>query len=146
MEAPEPVGLELTRTAKVLSRAFDDALAGVGGSLPVWLVLASLKGQRHGAQRDLAAAMGIEGPTLTHHLTRMEAAGLVTRRRDPSNRRVQQVELTVEGEAAFTRLRGAVTAFDERLRRGFTERQLNTLHTSLERLRRNAVEDMEAQT
>src|ERR1700737_4792305 len=92
----EPIGLQVSRTAKVLSRAFDDALVEVGGSLPVWLILVSLKAQRHCMQRQLAEAVGIEGPTLTHHLNRMEAAGLVTRRRDSENRRIHRVELTDE--------------------------------------------------
>ena len=70
----EPIGLLLSRTAKAVSRAFDDALTQAGGSLPDWLVLVSLEGQAHGAQRELADAVGIEGPTLTHHLNRMEAA------------------------------------------------------------------------
>ena len=134
----EPIGLELTRTAKAVTRAFDEALAEVGGSLPTWLVLVSLKRGTHRAQRELAAAVGIEGPTLTHHLNRMEAAGLVTRRRDPANRRVHRVELTEAGEATFAHLREAVVAFDERLRRGFTDRRLTALHDSLDRLRTNA--------
>ena len=95
----EPIGLQVTRTAKLLSRAFDDALAEAGGSLPVWLVLVSVKGQTQAMQRELAETVGIEGPTLTHHLNRMEAAGLLTRRRDPGNRRVHRVELTSDGEA-----------------------------------------------
>src|ERR1700730_18193520 len=107
--ATEPIGLELARTAKLVSRAFDDALALVGGSLPIWLVLVSLTARRHGAQRELAEAVGVEGPTLTHHLNRMEAAGLITRMRDPANRRVHQVELTETGEATFQRLLGAVS-------------------------------------
>ncbi|MDQ1369525.1 MAG: MarR family transcriptional regulator, transcriptional regulator for hemolysin, partial [Acidimicrobiaceae bacterium] len=82
----EPIGLQVTRTAKLVARAFDQALGQVDGSLPEWLVLVSLKTQRHGMQRDLAEAVGIEGPTLTHHLNRMEADGLVQRRRDPNNR------------------------------------------------------------
>src|SRR3981081_869394 len=120
----EPIGLQLTRTAKVVSRAFDDALATVDGSLPEWLILVSLKTQRHGAQRDLAEAVGIEGPTLTHHLNRMELAGLVTRTRDPENRRVPRGELTEAGDAAFLRLASAVRAFDARLRAGFTDKEL----------------------
>src|ERR1700730_11578067 len=108
----EPIGLQLSRTAKVVSRAFDNALSQVGASLPMWLVLVSLKAARHGAQRDLAEAIGVEGPTLTHHLNRMEPAGLVTRTRDPTNRRVHQVELTEAGEATFERLLSVVAAFD----------------------------------
>jgi MarR family transcriptional regulator for hemolysin len=139
----EPIGLQLTRTAKAVSRAFDDALAEVGGTLPTWLVLVSLKSRKHDAQRELAAAVGIEGPTLTHHLNRMEASGLVTRRRDPANRRVHRVELTEAGEATFARLLQAVLGFDERLRRGFTEGELTTLCDSLERLRTNAAAAVE---
>ena len=142
MAAPpdEPIGLEITRTAKVLSRAFDDALAEVGGSLSTWLVLVSLKGGTHGAQRELADAVGVEGPTLTHHLNRMEAAGLVTRRRDPDNRRVHRVELTADGEALFVGQLAAVSEFDRQLRRGLSDTQLVGLRRLLGKLRANAAQ------
>lgn len=135
--AAEPIGLQLARTAKLVSRAFDDALGEADGSLPMWLILVSLKSQQHDAQRKLAQAVGIEGPTLTHHLNRMENAGLVTRRRDPENRRVHLVELTEAGEAAFHRLLATVRAFDRRLRTGFTAEELAALAGMLERLRAN---------
>ena len=83
-----------------MSRAFDDALAAHGCSHPVWLILVALQGRRHRAQRDLAEAVGIEGPTLTHHLNRLELAGLVVRMRDPDNRRVHRVDLTPAGQAS----------------------------------------------
>jgi len=134
----EPIGLETTRTAKALSRAFDDVLSDVDGSLPAWLVLVSLVSRRHGNQRELAEAVGIEEATLTHHLNRMEAAGLVARRRDPDNRRIQQVELTPAGEEAFHSMRSRVAAFDKRLRAGFTDDELAQLRGFLDRLRANA--------
>jgi MarR family transcriptional regulator for hemolysin len=142
MGAPptEPIGLELTRTAKAVSRAFDRALAEAGSSLPVWLILVSLKGQHHGAQRQLAEAVGVEGPTLTHHLNRMESAGLVTRTRDPDNRRLHRVELTVAGEALFNSLLSTVVDFDQRLRKGFADRQLDALSDALGRLRANVTD------
>jgi MarR family transcriptional regulator for hemolysin len=132
-----PIGLQIARTAKVLSRAFDDALAEAGGSLPIWLVLVSVKAQRPGMQRELAEAVGIEGPTLTHHLNRMEAAGLLTRRRDPDNRRVHRVELTEAGEAMFHRLRQSVATFDRRLRTGLDDDQITVISELLGRLRAN---------
>ena len=133
----QPIGVQLTRTAKVVSRAFDDALAEVGGSVPQWLVLLSLATGRPQMQRELAAAVGIEGPTLTHHLDRMERAGLVTRTRDPENRRVQRVALTGEGEARFHALRGAVVAFDARLREGLADDDVDRLAALLGHLRAN---------
>lgn len=137
--ASTPIGLRLSRTARTVSRAFDDALAAAGGSLPVWLVLISLKSQRLRNQRELASAVGIREATLTHHLNAMDAQGLITRRRDPANRRVHLVELTSAGEAAFQRMRSAAAAFDERLRAGISPDELAVLAGLLGRLEGNVV-------
>ena len=133
-----PIGLRLARTAKSLSRAFDDALAKAGGSLPVWLVLISLKSQQLGNQRALAEAVGIREATITHHLN---AQGLITRRRDPANRRVHLVELTEAGEAVFGRLRGAALEFDRRLRDGISSEDVAVLNDLLGRLEHNVASD-----
>ena len=133
----EPIGLYLTRVARVVSRAFDDALAAAGGSLPIWLVLISLKAQRLPNQRQIAEAIGIQGATLTHHLNAMEADGLVTRRRHQTNRRVHVVELTAAGEALFHGLRAAAVAFDRQLRGGLSDEDLATFGRVLDRLHAN---------
>ncbi|GAB3807249.1 MarR family winged helix-turn-helix transcriptional regulator [Humibacter antri] len=140
MPAPHvpPIGMQLATVAKSVRRAFDDVLIAAGGSLPVWLILISVKSRAHSNQQDLAAAVGITGATLTHHLNAMESGGLLIRRRDPENRRVQRVELTDAGEAVFHRLRRAATAFDEQLRRGITPEECDTLATLLLRLQANA--------
>lgn len=132
-----PIGLVLTSTARTVSRAFDDALAAAGGTLPTWLILLSLKTRRPDNQRQLAAAVGIQGATLTHHLNAMEADGLLTRRRNPDNRRDHVVELTDTGDAAFLRLRAVAIDFDQRLRAGLTDSDVARLGDLLDRLRRN---------
>lgn len=142
--AVEPIGLELSRTGRLLSRAFDDVLTAAGGSLPVWLVVVALKQGEHTMQRDIADAVGIEGATLTHHLNRMETAGLVRRRRLPENRRSQLVELTAEGEQLFASLLTAVVEFDRRLREGLRDDEMATLRELLARLRANIGADDEA--
>ena len=77
----EPVGLAVARTGRLINRAFDEALSGAGGSVPVWLIVTALKRGEHSTQRDIASSIGIEDATLTHHLHRMERAGLVSRHR-----------------------------------------------------------------
>jgi MarR family transcriptional regulator, transcriptional regulator for hemolysin len=135
--AREPLGLYLTRVSRTVSRAFDDALAEAGGSLPVWLVLISVKSGQLASQRELADAVGIQGATLSHHLNAMESAGLVTRRRDPRNRRLHVVELTPDGDALFLRLRAVAFAFDRRLRVGLASQDVDQLEALLARLRQN---------
>jgi len=139
--AHQPLGLHLTRISRTVSRAFDEALAEAGGSLPVWLVLISLKSGQLASQRELAEAVGVQGATLTHHLNAMESAGLVTRRRDPANRRLHLVELTPDGDALFFRLRDAAMAFDQQLRAGLSETETSQLETLLTRLRDNISAD-----
>ncbi|GAB2835180.1 MarR family winged helix-turn-helix transcriptional regulator [Actinoallomurus bryophytorum] len=139
--AGRPIGLTLARTAKVVGRAFEDTLAAAGGSTPIWLILISLKKQPTSNQRELAAAVGIQGATLTHHLNAMEADGLITRRRDPANRRVHQVRLTEQGETLFHRLATAARTHDQRLRTGFGEDELATLERLLGRMRTNVADD-----
>jgi MarR family transcriptional regulator for hemolysin len=138
--SPEPIGLHVARVAKSLNRAFEAALSDAGGSLPAWLILLSLKSGRWGTQRELAEAIGIRGATLTHHLDGLERDGLVSRRRDPENRRVQVVELTAAGDRLFQRLRRAAVDFDARLREGLGDRDLDRLRELLGRLGAN-VED-----
>jgi MarR family transcriptional regulator, transcriptional regulator for hemolysin len=81
---------------------------------------------------------------LTHHLNRMEAAGLVTRVRDPRNRRAHRVELTPEGELAFQNLLARVQTFDRRLRGGISEDELAMLRRLLARLAANVASGGEA--
>src|SRR5271156_4993469 len=108
--AREPLGLHLTRVSRTISRAFE---------------------------RELADAVGVQGATLSHHLNAMESAGLVTRRRDPRNRRLHLVELTPEGDALFSRLREVALAFDQRLRVGLTEHDVDQFESLLTRLHDN---------
>jgi MarR family transcriptional regulator for hemolysin len=126
-----PIGLAVARVARTLSRAFEDALAAAGGSQSVWLVLLQLKINPGATQRDLAEALELREATMTHHLSGMERDGLITRRRDPANRRVHQIELTDDGEQAFHRLRKAAGEFDERLRSGIAPERLTELGDTL---------------
>jgi MarR family transcriptional regulator, transcriptional regulator for hemolysin len=133
-----PLGLQLATTAKAVSRAFDDALREAGGSLPVWLVLASLHGERWRTQLELARSVGIEGATLTRHLDAMERAGLVERRRDGNDRRAVNVELTEAGSKLHGTLLEAVIRFNRRLHAGLGDDEERVLRGALEKLRANA--------
>ena len=133
-----PIGLQLGRAARVVSRAFDEALEQAGGTLPVWLILLNLKIHHPDNQRELAEAVGVREATLTHHLNSMDARGLITRRRDADNRRIHVVELTEDGQALFVRLQEAAIAFDTQLREGLSESDIDTLNGLLDQLAVNA--------
>jgi len=102
-----PIGLHLTRTARVVSQAFE---------------------------RAMAEAMGITGATLTHHLNALERRGLVRRWREAGNRRVQRAALTPAGEQLFERLREGAVRHDERLRSQLSDEETARLAALLDKL------------
>ena len=77
-----PIGLQLTRTARVVSQAFERAMAEAGGSAATWQVLLLVRSQKWDKQSQMAEAMGITAATLTHHLNALERQGLVRRWRE----------------------------------------------------------------
>jgi MarR family transcriptional regulator, transcriptional regulator for hemolysin len=137
----ESLSLLIGRVAKELSRAFHDVLVAAGGSTPTWQVLRALSAGDHRTQADLAAAIGVRQPTLTHHLDALERAGLVTRERADANRRVQRVTVTESGAHLFLRLRRAAASFDGRLRAGLDDADVAELRRLLAQLAEDARPD-----
>jgi MarR family transcriptional regulator, transcriptional regulator for hemolysin len=129
-----PLGLHLTRTARVVSQAFERAMAEAGGSAAAWQVLLLVRSERWGAQARMAEAMGITGATLTHHLNALERRGLVRRWREAGNRRVQRAALTPAGEQLFERLREGAVRHDERLRSQLSDEETARLAALLDKL------------
>jgi MarR family transcriptional regulator for hemolysin len=135
--APErgiPIGLQLARTARSVSQEFEQAMVAAGGSASAWQVLLLVRSGQWGTQSELANAMGVTAPTMTHHMNTLEAQGLVRRWRDESNKRVQQVELTDSGIALFDRLRGAAMKHDQRLRSRLSAREAEQLAKLLQKI------------
>ena len=73
----EPLGRQLVFTAKAMREAFEDTLTAAGGSLGTWIVLSALSDVGCMNQAALASHVHLEGATITHHIDRLEAAGLV---------------------------------------------------------------------
>ncbi|HEY2803871.1 MAG TPA: MarR family transcriptional regulator [Actinomycetota bacterium] len=101
---------ELIHAAKCLRAYFEQTLAEDGESLSTFLVLDVVDKAGGSTQRELAEGVRIEGATMTRHLDRLEEAGLITRRRDPNDRRAILIDLTPEGKKTHSRLRARMTA------------------------------------
>ena len=129
-----PIGLRVARTARVITHAFERAMAEAGGSVATWQVLLLVRSRQWGTQSQMADAMGITGATLTHHLNALEQRGLVRRWREQDNRRVQRVELTEQGAELFDELRTVAQAHDRRLRAGLSDAEVAQLGELLDRL------------
>lgn len=115
---PDPLGRTLVFTAKAMREAFEQTLAAAGGSLATWIVLSALSDLEFVSQASLASHVHLEGATITHHVDRLEAAGLVRRRVDPGDRRARRLELTATGADLHRRLLTAVAGLEQTALRG----------------------------
>src|SRR5438034_1355190 len=122
---------------------FDAALVAVGGSLSTWIVLrhaqsGTLPSQGVLSQRELAAALAIEGSTLVRHLDRLEAAGLIERKRDPVDRRVTRVTVTAEGQRHLEAMTEVADRSERDVRRVLTRDEYRTVMGALAKLQAHA--------
>lgn len=75
-------------------------------------------------QKDLAASVGIEGPSIVRLLDTLVAKGLVERLEDPTDRRVKRLSLTQEGRLLVGRIREIVTALENELLAPFSDSEI----------------------
>jgi MarR family transcriptional regulator, organic hydroperoxide resistance regulator len=89
-----------TRVHKLMGAAVDQAMSEHGVRLGQNLILARLWDRDGQAPGEIAGHWQVSTPTIVTTARRMEAAGLITRRRDPHDARLVRFYLTDRGRAA----------------------------------------------
>lgn len=102
--ATEGIVERIQKIARHLDRAMEETLTSHGLNRGEWRLLGALRRSGPPYRRSpgqLASEMGLSSGAMTNRLDRMEAAGLIRRQPDPSDRRGLQVELTDAGWQAW---------------------------------------------
>ncbi|MCU0656327.1 MAG: MarR family transcriptional regulator [Polyangiaceae bacterium] len=84
----------LYAASRAVTRAYGPLLEPLGLTYPQYLVLLVLFEGEPRSVRELGEALGLDSGTLTPLLKRLEASGLVKRKRDAEDERVVRVSLT----------------------------------------------------
>jgi len=123
--------------ARLLHRAFDHR--GECGDLTraQWQVLVRLAKSEGGNQSALANDLDIEPITLSRHIDRLEAAGLVARRADPEDRRARRLYLTDEARPLLEVMKNYALGVFEQALTGLTEAERGELVRLLAHIRGN---------
>lgn len=85
-------------------------------------------------QKDLAASLGIEGPSIVRLLDTLLAKGLIHRTEDVTDRRAKLLFLTPEGQLLVERVQATVMALENELLSSFNDNEVSLLAKLIERL------------
>jgi DNA-binding MarR family transcriptional regulator len=99
-------------------KATHEALADLPGGPRGYQVLAAAAGDEHGSQLALAQHLGVDRTVMTYLLDDLEAARLIERRPDPTDRRARRIVATPDGRSCLTRLDERLRAAEEQLLSG----------------------------
>lgn len=129
----EEAFLNIVRTETVLHDGFDRVLGPHGLSLTQYNVLRMLRGAGPAGlcRNEIRDRLITRMPDVSRLLDRMEAAELIRRERNATDRRLVDTTLTRQGRALVDRLDDKVMREHERQLGHLTETQLDTLNRLL---------------
>ncbi|MHB1808831.1 MAG: MarR family winged helix-turn-helix transcriptional regulator [Solirubrobacteraceae bacterium] len=124
-------GLLLALLGQEAMRRLREAHTADGLSLHQFHLLALLHDRGSMGQRELGRTIATDPSVLVTQLNPLEQAGLISRRRDPADRRRHLVALTSAGERQLEQATRAQQRAEDELFAGLTQRQRETLRKLL---------------
>jgi DNA-binding MarR family transcriptional regulator len=138
IEPPPPVladrtGFLLARAHHVFHEASDEVLAPLDLQIRQFGVLTRIA-DGTASQRELADRLQVSTPVVVELVDALEAKGLVERRRDPADRRLNALHVTGEGRDVLQRATAVLLAVNEDLTRPIGEAGDRELRSLLRKL------------
>jgi len=128
----------VNRVGTIIAEQFGaEALAPYRLSIAMWRVMAVLASKGGQRQIDLAGLTSIDVSTLSRLVTRLIAAGIVSRTRSASSTREVEVRLTPKGRAIVARIIPLAREYETVASAGVRAEELVTIKNGLRRIYAN---------
>lgn len=129
------LGFLIADTARLLRKRFDQRARELGLTRAQWQVLAYLAMHEGINQAGLAEILELEPITLSRHLEKLERAGWVIRRPDPSDRRARILLLSEQASGELMKIRKLGRCVIEEITRGLTPEEIEAMKRGLQHVR-----------
>ncbi len=130
-------GLRIVETSRILRGIVEQRLKPFGMTRAQFATLARLDCQDGLAQHELAEALEVQPIAMVRLVDQLSAEGLVERRNDPADRRVNRLYITAAGRERTRDLDGFKQRMGEELFDGFSESEVIGLLKVFDRLHAN---------
>lgn len=135
-------GRQLARAARQWRRAVDRELQPFGLTEATWLPLIRLaRAPEAMRQKELAAALSVDGSAVVRILDSLQAAGLIERREETGDRRARAVTLTPAGRELVARVEASAQAVRDRALSGLSAADVETTARVLDHVARALTAD-----
>lgn len=138
MRADRCIFFQFAKAHQLANRFVGLRLAGLGLTPIQSMVMTSLEEQDQITSIALGRRVELDSATLTGILDRLEARGLIERRRHPHDRRSVRVHLTSEGREIGKKAVTLMTSGNVEFVKDLTCREYNQLFAIIKKLRRGA--------
>jgi DNA-binding MarR family transcriptional regulator len=118
--------------------AADEQLGPMEVTSAQFIIIATLSMGVAKSASDLCKGMSYDAGAMTRMIDRLEEKGLLSRSRDPGDRRLVNLELTEKGSASLPRMRDVSMRVLNRFLQGFTKAEARQLEAYLTRMLENA--------
>jgi MarR family transcriptional regulator, organic hydroperoxide resistance regulator len=126
-----------TRASKLMRGAADAGMSRHGVRVGQNLVIDALVAEDGLTPGELAQRLHVTTPTIVKMATRMEAAGLLTRRRDERDARLVRLYLTDHARSLHGIVEEELRRLEERATAGLTREERRQLESALTKIIRN---------
>jgi DNA-binding MarR family transcriptional regulator len=134
MNKHRSLGFLVIDAARLLRRRFDQETRHLDMTSAQLQILGRLSFREGINQAQLAGLLDMEPITVSRHVDRMEAAGLVERTPDPADRRVRLLNFTEKGKALLPKMRIVAQDIFADAQDGIAEGDREILLNCLERI------------
>ncbi len=132
------MGFVVNMTAKAFQKSFDLELRkNAGVSLSQWRVVGALVVQPGLTQKEIADKVGIEGATLVPVIDKMEKEGLLKRKPDSDDRRVNRIYLTPKADSLWEAMIECALRIRKSSSKNISESDIQTTLETLRKISKN---------
>ncbi len=137
LEENKQLGFLVSDSARLLKKIFDRRVKQLGVTRSQWMVLVQLMRQEGLAQTELADLVEIEQPSLVRHLDRLVKSGLLIRRPDREDRRVNRIFLNKKSRGLLEKIEPEALSLLKEFVKGLTGKEQETLFALLSKVKNN---------
>lgn len=120
------------------SKVLNESLVPLGLYAAQWTIIYRLKTGGPSTQKEISSYLGVEAPTMTRTLARLEKSGWITRTAG-KDKREKLISLTDTAILEYDNWLAAVRSSESNVLQNITEEEISTMIRLMEKMRENMV-------